>query len=176
MIKPIEEQYEIPAVPARVGTRTKYKCEQCEETFADGLDANTHVRAKHAFTDRKTLAGYLGSNEEVPADLRGDDAYHIVTEEGHTIVQGYKGRRGFNSGGWRGPGWYVLQQGHDTGRDGRTWQTLISLQELEYNLTEHFRNVVERLRSARKLLGPKCTNCGQFNGEHGSFCERSTPE
>ena len=128
----------------------------------------------HAYTDRQTLAGYLGNNDDVPSDLRGDDCYHILTEDGHTAIQGYKGSRGFNSGGWRGPGWYVVQEGYSNDRgDYRRWKTLITLRELESNLTEHFKNVVERLRSARKLLGPKCTDCGQFNGEHSNYCERT---
>jgi hypothetical protein len=171
MIKQVQETYEIPPVPAKTATRTKFECEQCGESFLDAGAANAHVKNTHAYTDRKTLAGYLGDQEDIPFDLRGDEAFHIVTEEGHTAVQGYKGRRGFSSGGWRGPGWYVLQHGRDT-RDDRKWQTLIHLQELESNLTQHFQNVVERIRSARKLLGPKCTECGWYNDEHDSYCER----
>lgn len=171
-IKTIEEQYEIPAVPATVGVKKTYECESCHKRFDSPGDAQRHFARQHSYVASRSLAAHLGDAEDLPTDIRGEEMFKFETWEGFEAFGGDKKE-------WSGPGWYVKSTGRSScsrcssPHCGHNWSALASLESYERNLTEYFRNVHERLRSARAALGPRCPECEQC-GSHGAGCIEET--
>jgi len=121
----------------------------------DQRAATAHYGETHAFTARRSLAGYLGENAELPVDLRGEEALYFITVENFEAYLGHKSGHGSN---WNGPGWYVPVHGFSPcGRCsghgcGHNYTKLVSLGTLEMHLAYYFKEVVTKLRAVRAIL------------------------